>query len=162
MIKLGNLHIEEFRGIRQLDIDFNYESFAVHGPNGSGKSGVVDAIGFALTGTVARLTGVGTRSVSVKAHAPHVKSKDDPDAARVSLTFKDLASNQVGTITRTVKDAANYTLSPDTPELRAALEGAVQHPEITLSRREIIKFILAEAGKRSEEVQALLQLDKLD
>lgn len=162
MIKLGLLHIEEFRGIRELDIDFAYESFAVHGPNGSGKSGVVDAVGFALSGTVARLTGAGTGSVSVKLHAPHVKVKDDPDAARVSLTFKDLDSGQVGTITRTVKEPLNFTLAPDTPQLRAALDNALQHPEFTLSRRELIKFILAESGKRSEEVQALLQLKKLD
>ena len=162
MIKLGLLHIEEFRGIRQLDIDFDYESFVVHGPNGSGKSGVVDAVGFALSGTVARLSGAGTGSVSVRSHAPHVKVKDDPDAARVSLTFKDLDSGQTGTITRTVKDPTNFNLAPDTSELRVALDSALQHPEFTLSRRELIKFILAEAGKRSQEVQALLQLKKLD
>ena len=104
MIKLGALHIEEFRGIRELEIDFKYESFAIHGPNGSGKSGVVDAIGFALTGTIARLKGDGTGAVSIKQHAPHVKSKDNPEAARVSLTFKDVTSRQIGTITRTVKD----------------------------------------------------------
>lgn len=162
MIKLGLLHIEEFRGIRGLDVDFNYESFAVHGPNGSGKSGVVDAIGFVLTGTIARLAGAGTGSVSIKAHGPHVKSKANPDAARVSLTFKDMKSGEVGTVTRTVKDYSSYTLSPDTPALRAALEETRKHPELTLSRREIIKFILAEPGKRAAEVQALLQLDKLE
>lgn len=162
MIKLGKLNIEEFRGIRELELDFDYQSFAIHGPNGSGKSGVVDAIGFVLTGSIARLTGEGTGSVSVKHHAPHVKSKDDPDAARVSLTFKDTASGQTGTITRTVKDAGEYSLSPDTPELRSALDTALAHPEITLSRRELIKFILAESGKRSKEVQALLQLDKIE
>lgn len=162
MIKLGVLHIEEFRGIRELDIDFDYESFAVHGPNGSGKSGVVDAIGFALTGSIARLTGSGTGSVSVKNHAPHVKAKGDPDAARVSLTFKDMDSGQEGTITRTVNAPSDYTLVPDTPELHKALDSALAHPEITLSRRELIKFILAEASKRSQEVQALLQLDKIE
>lgn len=162
MIKLGELHIEEFRGIRELDIDFKYESFVIHGPNGSGKSGVVDAIGFVLTGTIARLTGAGTRAISIRSHAPHVKSKDNPEAARVSLTFKDMKSDQVGTITRTVSDAANYTLAPDTPELHAAIKEALDHPELTLSRREIIKFILAESGKRADEVQSLLQLDKLE
>lgn len=162
MIKLGMLHIEEFRGIRQLEVDFGYKSFVVHGPNGSGKSGVVDAVGFALSGTIARLTGAGTGSVSVRTHGPHVKSIGDPEAARVSLTFKDLESGQVGTITRTVKEASTFTLAPDTPELRRALDKALQHPEFTLSRRELIKFILAEPGKRAEEVQALLQLKKLD
>lgn len=162
MIKLGKLHIEEFRGIRELDIDFNYEAFVIHGPNGSGKSGVVDAVGFALTGSIVRLTGTGTGSVSVRAHAPHVKSKNNPEAARVSLTFKDISSGQIGTITRTVKDSGTYTLAPDTSELRSALEVALAHPEITLSRRELIKFILAEAGKRAQEVQALLQLEKIE
>lgn len=162
MIKLGQLNIEEFRGIRELELDFDYKSFAIHGPNGSGKSGVVDAIGFVLSGSVARLTGEGTGGVSVKQHAPHVKSMKDPEAARVSLTFKDTVSGQEGTITRTVKDASTFTLSPDTPELRSALDLALAHPEITLSRRELIKFILAESGKRSKEVQALLQLDKIE
>lgn len=162
MIKLGLLHIEEFRGIRDLDIDFGYESFDIHGPNGSGKSGVVDAVGFVLTGTITRLTGAGTGAVSVKVHAPHVMSKDDPEAARVSLTFKEMKTGEVGTVTRTVKDATGYTLVPDTPALRAALEETRSHPELTLSRREIIKFILAEPTKRATEVQALLQLDKLE
>jgi len=162
MIKLGMLHIEEFRGIRELDVDFKYKSFAIHGPNGSGKSGVVDAIGFALTGTVARLMGAGTGGVLVKSHAPHVKSKDNPEAARVSLTFKDIKSGQVGTITRTVKDPGNFALLPDSPELRAALQNAFNHPEFILSRREIIKYILTAPNQRALEVQSLLQLDKLE
>lgn len=162
MIKLGTIQIEEFRGVRELELDFKYESFAIHGPNGSGKSGVVDAIGFALTGSIARLTGSGTGSVSVKKHAPHVKTITDPDAARVSLTFKDVASGQIGTITRTVKEPNDYTLTPNTPELQQALDSALAHPEITLSRRELIRFIIAEASTRSQEVQALLQLGQID
>lgn len=54
MIQILELEIEEFRGIRHLKLNFDGKSFAVHGPNGSGKSGVVDAIGFGLTGTIAR------------------------------------------------------------------------------------------------------------
>lgn len=56
MIKVCNLHIEEFRGIRDLDLDMDGSSFVVVGPNGSGKSGVVDAIDFVLTGNVTRLS----------------------------------------------------------------------------------------------------------
>jgi ABC-type multidrug transport system ATPase subunit len=162
VIKLLKLHIEEFRGIRELGLDLEGKSFVVHGPNGSGKSGVVDAIGFALTGTIARLTGTGTGGLSVQKHGPHVHRRDDPGAAKVALTFRDAASGQTGTIERTVKSPDSFTLTPDTRELRAALEAVGQHPELTLSRREIIKFILAEAGKRAAEVQALLQLDGLD
>lgn len=56
MIKITSAHIEEFRGIRKLNINLAGKSFAVSGPNGSGKSGVFDAIEFALTGQVGRLT----------------------------------------------------------------------------------------------------------
>ena len=37
-----------------------------------------------------------------------------------------------------------------------------EHSEVTLSRREIIKFILSEAAKRSRDVQTLLKLDAID
>jgi DNA repair exonuclease SbcCD ATPase subunit len=162
MIQILRLRIEEFRGIRKLDLDLKGKPFVVHGPNGSGKSGVVDAIGFALTGTIARLTGTGTGGLSVQKHGPHVHRRDDPGAAKVALTFRDPASGKTGTIERTVKNPGSFKLTPETPALRAVLDRVERHPELTPSRREIIKFILAEAGKRAVEVQALLQLDTLD
>ena len=61
MIKLESVHIEETRGIRKLDLNFGKEKFAISGPNGTGKRGVIDAIEFALTGQIGRLTGRGTR-----------------------------------------------------------------------------------------------------
>ncbi|SDN38828.1 AAA family ATPase [Geodermatophilus sp. DSM 45219] len=162
MIQILALHIEEFRGIRNLKTTLDGKSFAIHGPNGSGKSGVVDAIGFAFTGTIARLSGSGTAGITVQKHGPHVHKRDDPGAAKVALTFRDTASGQTGVITRTVKNPASFSLQPDTAELRQALTVVQQHPELTLSRREIIKFILSEAGKRAGEVQALLRLETLD
>ncbi|MCX7001985.1 MAG: chromosome segregation protein SMC, partial [bacterium] len=36
------------------------------------------------------------------------------------------------------------------------------HPEIVLSRRELIRYVLATPGKRAEEVQALLHLDHIE
>ena len=48
MIELETIHIEEVRGIRKLDLDFQKETFAISGPNGSGKSGIIDAIEFGL------------------------------------------------------------------------------------------------------------------
>src|SRR4029450_3828309 len=35
------------------------------------------------------------------------------------------------------------------------------HPEITLSRREILRFILIEPTKRSEEIQTILKLEEI-
>lgn len=162
MIQLQRLRIEEFRGIRELDLELDGKSFAVWGPNGSGKSGVVDAIEFALTGNIARLSGAGTGGVTVLKHAPHVHQRDNAAAAKVMLGIRDPVSGQEGVLTRAVKTASSFNLSPDTPELRAAVEMAQQHPELTLSRREIIRYVVTEPGKRAQEVQALLKLDRID
>jgi hypothetical protein len=43
----------------------------------------------------------------------------------------------------------------------AALAEVADHPEITLSRREILRFILVEPTKRSEEIQTILKLDEI-
>lgn len=66
MIKLESAHIEELRGIRKLDLDFNQETLSISGPNGSGKSGVIDAIEFGLTGEIGRLTRRGPKGLSVR------------------------------------------------------------------------------------------------
>jgi DNA repair exonuclease SbcCD ATPase subunit len=85
VIKLERAHIEEVRGIRKLDIDFGKGAFAISGPNGSGKSGLIDAIEFGLTGQIGRLTGRGTKGLSVAEHGPHVDKAKVPDAAFVEL-----------------------------------------------------------------------------
>ena len=162
MIQLRSIRIEEFRGIREMQLDLQQDSFVVLGPNGSGKSGVVDAIDFALTGSVARLSGAGSGGVSLLKHGPHVHKRDDPATARVALTICDSASGQIAVLSRCVKTPGQYILEPSTPELVAAVQWAAQHPELTLSRREVIKYVNTEPGKRAQEVQALLKLDRID
>lgn len=161
MIHLDRLYIQEFRGIRDLELQLNGESFLIHGPNGSGKSGIVDAISFALTGDIARLSGPGTGGLSIADHGPHVHRRDDPARAKVAVTFTVGDTGESGTLTRCVKTPNSFELEPDTSALRTAIEAASHHPEVILTRREVIKFVLAEPGKRAKEVQALLQLDRL-
>ena len=85
MIQIESVQIRELRGIRELEIEPKRENFVISGPNGSGKSGVVDAIQFALTGEMSRLSGKGTGGLTVQRHGPHVDRRDDPAAAEVSL-----------------------------------------------------------------------------
>lgn len=162
MIQFERIQIEEFRGIRSIDLSLSSKSFVVYGPNGSGKSGIVDGIDFALTGSIARLTGEGTAGVTVQRHAPHVHKRDDPGAAKVLLTVKDTDTGTTAVLSRTVKNAGAFTLTPDTPEMRTALTEAMEHPELSLSRRELIKYIVAKPGERAAEVQALLKLEQID
>lgn len=161
MIKLESAHIEEVRGIRKLTLDFNGKPVAIWGPNGSGKSGVIDAVEFALTGQIARLTGRGTKGITVSEHGPHVDVVKFPDAAfvEVKVTIPSLA--RTATIRRKVSAPSKPIITPNDPDVVAVFNEVAAHPEITLARRDILRFILVEPAKRSEEVQAILKLDDI-
>jgi recombinational DNA repair ATPase RecF len=161
MIKLETAHIEEVRGIRKLDVDFRKGTFAISGPNGSGKSGVIDAVEFGLTGQISRLTGRGTKGLSVSEHGPHVDKTNFPDAAFVELKVFLPALSKSATITRKVSAPKKPKIVPSDDDITAVLAEVADHPEISLSRREILRFVLVEPTKRSEEIQTLLKLDEI-
>ena len=160
MIRVLKIEAQEFRGIRKLTLDLKGENFAVCGPNGTGKSGIVDALEFALTGNISRLSGSGTGGLSVKEHGPHVDSRDKPEQAHVIVTLRIPSLGKDVVLKRPVKDAKSPIITPDTPEVRALLAQVALHPELVLSRRELIRYVLSEPGKRSKEVQALLRLGR--
>ncbi len=162
MIRVKKIEILEFRGIRKLVIDFKNQNFAICGRNGTGKSGVVDALEFALTGNISRLSGSGTGGISLKDHAPHVDSRNDPDKARIILTISIPSLNKDVVIERTVKDPSNPKITPSNPDILKILNEVATHPEFALSRRELIKYVISAPGDRAKEVQALLRLDKVE
>ena len=61
-----------------------------------------------------------------------------------------------------MENARTPTVTPRNPQISEVLDQVAQHPELVLSRRELIRYVLSEPGKRSEEVQALLRLSELD
>ena len=161
MIQLEAVHIEEMRGIRSLDLELGRKNFAISGPNGSGKSGVIDAIEFGLTGEIKRLTGSGTKGLSITEHGPHVDKVNFPGASFVELQLYLPALKQSVSIKRSIQYPKKPEIKPHTAEVREILDAVADHPEITLSRRDIIRFILVEPSKRSQEIQTLLKLDEL-
>ncbi len=162
MIRAKSISIRDFRGIRDLTLDLGGENFAICGSNGTGKSGLVDALEFALTGNISRLSGTGTGGLSVREHGPHVDSRNKPERAYVSMTVHIPSLKKDATIFRSVKDAKNPTLTPNDPDVRAVFAKVAMHPEFALSRRELIRYVLAEPGKRAKEVQELLRLDEVE
>ena len=42
MIRINSITIKEFRGVRDLTLEFQGKNFAICGPNGTGKSGIVE------------------------------------------------------------------------------------------------------------------------
>jgi len=162
VIKIESITMREVRGLRDLTLNFDQKSFVISGPNGSGKSGVVDAIEFCLTGEISRLSGKGTAGITLQRYGPHVDRRDDPAAAEVTIKLNLLKLGRSAVITRNMKKPKELRLVPDEPDIRAAIQEVAGHPEVVLSRREIIKYVLAEPGERSREVQALLRLDRIN
>jgi len=163
MIKIQTIEIEEFRGIRKLNLALNGKNFAVCGRNGTGKSGIVDAIEFALTGNISRLSGEGTDKLSVRVHAPHVDSRDNPANARVRLTVTiPSLKNKMVVIERSPNEPRKPKIDSSDAAVLDVLRQVEEHPELVLTRREIIRYVLATEGKRSEEVQAVLKLENLN
>ena len=162
MIRVQAVHIEEFRGIRKLDLDLDGENFGICGPNGTGKSGVVDAIEFCVTGDITRLSGQGSLDLSVKAHAPHVDHHKNPEKSSVIITAEVPSLKKTVILHRSVKTPNKLKFTPDDDDVRAIIDELQRHPEFALSRREIIKYIITPPGKRSEDVQNLLRLDHLE
>jgi hypothetical protein len=65
------------------------------------------------------------------------------------------------TITRKISSPTKPKIEPADDDVKAALAEIAEHREITLSRREILRFILVEPSKRSEEIQTILKLDEI-
>lgn len=162
MIRVKTIHIEEFRGIRKLDLNLDAKNFGICGPNGTGKSGVVDAVEFCITGDVTRLSGQGSTGLSVKAHAPHVDQHDHPEKSNVTITADIPSLGKSVKITRSVKNPRKVEITPYDAQVKGVIEELQTHPEFALSRREIIKYIITPPGKRSEDVQTLLRLDYIE
>ena len=161
MIRIKTIHIEEFRGIRDLALDLCDANFGICGSNGTGKSGVVDAIEFCLTGNITRLSGPGQGELSVRAHAPHVDQRENPEKAKVTITAIVPSLGKEITITRSVKNPLAVTFEPSDPKIKAVIEELQSHPEFALSRREIAKYIITPPAQRSTDVQTLLHLDHI-
>ena len=57
---LSNIHIENFKGIKNADFDFDRTVNIIIGDNGTGKTSVLEAIVVALGGFLSGIDGVNT------------------------------------------------------------------------------------------------------
>ncbi len=163
MVRLLELRIRNFRGIRRLDLSLSGQSAAILGPNGSGKSSVVDALDFLLTGRIDRLTGQGTGAVSLGKHGPHLSA--DAKSAFVEADFACGDPPELFSVRRSIAESDRLQELSD-GELPNSLREYLILAESTklhlLTRRQVLTFILAEPGKRSELVAALLRTETID
>ncbi len=160
-MKILELEIENIRGIRNIiPLTPNGENLVIYGPNGTGKSAVVDAIEFLFTGDISRLAGRGTRGMSLKSHGPHIDTKAKDAVVRAKVKFDGIADS---VLLERKMSKPKELICPDIEEesFHQTLDIAKKGQHV-LSRSEILKYVAAEAGKRAEEIQIILNLKKVE
>ena len=160
-MKIIDLTIQDFRGIRKrVKFDFNGKNVVILGPNGTGKSAVVDAIDFLFTGEISRLSGRGTRVISLKEHGKHIDSTMKNALVKATIVVDE--NKHPIQIQRRLEKPKVLTYSGEEDALSKEALRIAEKGQHVLSRAEILKYIAAEAGKRSEEIQAILNLNRIE
>lgn len=163
MVRLLELRIRDFRGIRSIDIALGGKNGVILGPNGSGKSSVVDAVDFLLTGRIDRLTGQGTGSASLGKHGHHLQAS--AESAFVEADFECDGHAGPFCVRRSLVTPDRLEVPSKEaipPSLLEYLQLANDTKLHLLTRRQILAFILAEPAKRGELVGALLRTEAID
>jgi recombinational DNA repair ATPase RecF len=159
-MRLLELEVDNVRGIPHLLLKPDGKNFVVWGPNGSGKSAVVDAIDFLLTGRISRLAGKGTGGISLTKHGPHIDHK--PEEATVRAVVQVPGVREPVELERCIAHASKLkydrSVAPHIEPI-TTLAGQGQH---VLTRRDILKYITAEAGTRAKEIQELLNITEVE
>jgi recombinational DNA repair ATPase RecF len=161
-MKILELEITNIRGIKNIILKPDGKNIVVYGPNGSGKSAVVDSVEFLFTGRISRLAGEGTKNLSLKEHGPHVDYRDKLKDVSVKGKIKiDEYNNEID-IERKMNNNKLSIKPKDAEEYLKPYLNIAEMGQHVLSRREILRYITAESGKRAAEIQSLLNLDKIE
>ena len=160
-MKLVDLEVINVRGIKsKLCLNSNGENIVIFGPNGTGKSAVIDAIDFLFSGSIKRLSGRGSKGMSLKEHGPHIDTEMGEAVVKANILIDGV--EEPIPIERKMSNPKKLIIPSDTDErVKNALDIAAKG-ELILSRAEILKYIAAEAGERAKEIQAILDLSSVE
>jgi len=142
-MKLKNIEIKNFLGIKEADINFKPVN-VILGGNGHGKSSIRDAICFALTGKVTN------RGYAKKNQAPRLKNRYVDGDMSVVLTTDS------GAISRNAKTGTKAMIDPDIAEIMC-------NPQTVLKmkpaeRQKIFSAIL-QSDHAAEQIEATLKAE---
>lgn len=160
-MKIQSLEIKNIRGIKKFKIEPKGQNVIIFGPNGAGKSAVVDAVDFLLTGKISRLIGEGTKSLKLKEHGCHVDSR--ANLGNTNVKAKIEVEGKEVFIERSINKPALLNVEP--PKFKDLIESYLEDAKLgqhILSRREILRYVTAESGKRAKEIMTLLKLKNID
>jgi len=159
-VRIQELEICNFRGIKHLELSPNGRNFLISGPNGSGKSAIVDAVDFLLTGQVSRMMGPGTKDIKLKEHAPHVKA--DPEDCWVKATIKLLDVSEPVEIKQVMDKPRKLVCDDGYTDILEPIQELASRGQHVLTRREILNYVTADAGTRAKQIQNLLKINDVE
>ena len=159
-MRLLGLAVQNVRGLPDLHLQFDGQNVVIWGPNGAGKSCVVDAIDFLITGRMSRLLGEGTAGISLSRHGPHIDH--DADSAIVSATVRLEGLSEPVELSRCMAQPDQLVCPDDAREPLAKIRDLMRRGGVVLTRRDILRYVAAEAGKRANEIEELLHLKDVD
>lgn len=157
-MRIEQLTISNFRGVRQLSLEFGGDAAVIWGRNGAGKSSVVDALDFLFSGDIGRLT--GRQGLSLQRHGKHIDAHVDDSfvEAKVKIPGHD---GQV-TLRRSVATPRCLESEPDDVPPLAEILSAAGRRQHMLTRATLLRFIDATPRNRADAVAALLNLDNIE
>lgn len=121
---------------------------------------MVDAIDFLLTGRISRLTGKGTGDITLSTHGPHIDH--DPEEAIVRGVLLLPGMTEPVEIKRCMAEPNNLECDPSVMPYLEPILALARRGQHVLTRREILKYITAEASTRAQEIQALLNITEIE
>ena len=146
ILKIEDIHIEAFRGIKNTKIHLNGNSLLINGENGTGKSSIVDAIEFFFKKKVSSLRGQGN---TFQRYGYHINCTLDD--IKVDLKFIEGE-----TLTRKYN-----SFSPIPPEYKKYFDLA-QNGEFILRRKQILEFIDSSPSDRFKVISGFMGIEYLD
>jgi len=159
-VRLLELKVQNVRGLPNIRLLPGSKNIVIWGPNGAGKSGVVDAVDFVLTGRISRLEGQGTRGITLSLHGPHIDH--DAESAIVAATVELGGFAEPITFSRCIARPDEVECPDEARTALAEISDSVRRGGVILTRRDILRYVAAEAGTRADEIQELLNLKDIE
>lgn len=157
---LLSIEINCLRGIKNLKLDFKGENAVIYGDNGTGKSGVIDAIDFLIKGDITRLSGTGSKQLSLDRHGKYVTENISNSWVKAIVKLPNYKGKIE--ITRFLKNPNQLVCDSKYEEDFQKINDLSRLQAHYLSRREILQFINSTEQERAKNIEKLLNLFSLE
>jgi hypothetical protein len=150
MPRVKAISIHAFRGIPDLELNFDGKNLVLKGENATGKSSIVEAFEFFFTGNLSIFQGEGTQSLSLPKHAPHKNFGKEDVSIKVAFDPGNIFLERT------------FEVRPNPPEPLKRYFEAAEKGTFVLRRSQILKFIASIPAERFRAIASIIGIERLD